>query len=247
MSRVQAIHRAFVLLEHMASREMGVTELAATTELPKSTVSRLLHTLELEGAVEHDHDSGRYRIGAGIASLAGARSHGTDLITRARPHLVVLAEEAGEDAGLAIPDGHRVHYIAQTDSNNPIQIRDWTGERLPMHAVASGLAILAHWPADALGRYLERPLPRFTEKTTTDPDELRARLATAKRDGWVWVHEELVEGLHAVAAPILDRGRPRGALHIHGPAFRFPPPKRADAIGHLVADRAAVVSSQLGV
>ncbi|MFQ5529064.1 MAG: IclR family transcriptional regulator [Gemmatimonadota bacterium] len=246
MSRVQAVHRAFLVMEQLASAEMGLTELATATDLPKSTIARLLHTLQYEDAVEQDQVSGRYRIGPSIASLAGTTDRSSDLISRARPHLVVLAQESGEDAGFAVPDGHRVHYVAQTDSDNQIQIRDWTGERLPMHAVASGLAILAHWPDEALERYLDQPLRAYTENTTTSPAELRERLEQTRRDGFVWVHQELVEGLNAVAAPILDkRGRPHGALHIHGPAYRFPQPDRAEAVATLVVEKAQLITDQL--
>lgn len=246
MSRVQSVQRAFLLLEQLASGEMGVTQLSVASDLPKSTVARLLQTLEFEGAVEQDDESGRYRIGPSIASLAGATTQASDLIARSRPQLVVLAHESGEDAGFAVPDGHRVHYIAQIDSDNPVQVRDWTGERLPMHAVASGVAMLAHWPAEAIERYLERPLQAFTDTTRTDPDDLRERLEQVRHDGFAWVFEELVEGLNAVAAPILDRrGRPRAALHIHGPAYRFPPPGRAEAIAHLVVEKAQLITNQL--
>lgn len=246
MSTVQSVHRAFLLLQKLSGGEMGVTELSDAASLPKSTVARLLKTLEHEGAVEHIPDSGAYRIGASLVSLAGSGAQAPDLISRVRPHLVLLANETGEDAGLSVPDGYRVHYIAQAHSDNPIQVRDWTGELVPMHVVASGLAMLAHWPDEPLERYLRRPLQRFTEETVTDPDRILTRLADVREVGHSWVFEEYVEGINAVAAPILDRrGRPRAAIHIHGPAYRFPPPDRRDAIADLVMEKARLVSEQL--
>ena len=159
---------------------------------------------------------------------------------------MVLANETGEDAGLSVPDGYRVHYIAQAHSDNPIQVRDWTGELVPMHVVASGLVMLAHWPDEPLERYLRRPLQRFTDRSVTDPDRVRVRLSEVRELGHSWVFEEYVEGINAVAAPILDhRGRPRAAVHIHGPAYRFPPPDRRDAIAGLVMEKARIVSEQL--
>lgn len=246
MTAVQSIQRAFTVLQQLASHEMGVTELAVACDLPKSTVARLLKTLELEGAVEQVAASGAYRIGPSIASMAGTISQSIDLIAWARPHLVVLAHETGEDAGLCVPDGYRAHYVAQEGADNPIQVRDWTGELVPMHVVASGLVMLAHWPEEALDRFLSKPLRRYTDATVTDPEAVRKRLATIRTTGHAWGREEFVEGINAVAAPILDpAGRPRGAIHVHGPAYRFPPRRGRAHVAALVAEKARLITEQL--
>ncbi|MDX1689679.1 MAG: IclR family transcriptional regulator [Acidimicrobiia bacterium] len=246
MTTVQSIHRAFVVMQQLASASMGVTELALACDLPKSTVSRLLRTLEAEGAVEQAGDGGRWRIGPVIPSLAGSTAFGVDLVARARPHLALLAHETGEDAGLSVPDGYRVHYVAQVDSDNAVQVRDWTGELVPMHVVPSGLAMLAYWPSERIERYLRRSLERFTDATVVDPDRVRTRLEAIRAEGYVWVFEEFVEGINSVAAPILDRrGRPRAAIHIHGPAYRFPGEGEETAIAHLVVEKASAISERL--
>ena len=51
MSGVQSVQRAFSILRALAAGTMGVTEVAKAVDLPKSTVARLLATLEEEGAV----------------------------------------------------------------------------------------------------------------------------------------------------------------------------------------------------
>lgn len=246
MTLVQSVQRAFTVLQQLASREMGVTELADACHLPKSTVARLLKTLEAEGAVEQVEVSGAYRIGPAIASMGAMISQSTDLIARARPQLVVLAQETGEDAGLSVPDGYRAHYVAQEGSDNAVQVRDWTGELVPMHVVASGLVMLAHWPVEPLNRFLTKPLRRYTDATVTDPETLRRRLHRIRRDGHAWGLEEFVEGINAVAAPILDpAGRPRGAIHVHGPAYRFPESGSRKALAALVSEKAALITAQL--
>jgi DNA-binding IclR family transcriptional regulator len=243
MSKVQSVQRAFLLLQQLASQEMGVTKLAEASALPKSTVARLLKTLEHEGAVEWDEEMARYRIGPSILSLAGSTDPALDLIARSRPHLVVLAQTTGEDAGLAVPDGRLAHYVARAETHSLVQVRDWTGERLPMHSVASGLAMLSFFPEAEREQYLAGPIERFTDATMTDPDELRARMAEIRAAGYAWCQADYVEGLTAVAAPILDgEGRPVGALHVHGPTFRFPPEGKREEIAALVADKARLVS-----
>jgi DNA-binding IclR family transcriptional regulator len=219
---VQSVERAFAILAALAGRTAGVTTLAARLGLPKSTVARLLATLQQLGAVERV-DGARWRIGPGVAALAAGASAERGLAALVRSELVSLVADLGEDAGLALPDGYDVHYIDQVESANPVQVRDWTGTRAPMHATPSGLVLLAEWPADAIAGYLRRDLERLTPRTVVDPERLRARLAEVRERGHAWGLEEFAEGINSVAAPVRDaRGQAIAAIHAHGPAYRFP-------------------------
>jgi DNA-binding IclR family transcriptional regulator len=243
MASVQSVTRAFSILEALATGDLGITELADRSRLPKSTVARLTRTLEEVGAVERIDDDGHYRIGPQIVALAGVASPTANLVSIVRPHLRMLAELTGEDAGLAVPDGHRAHYIDQASSDNDIQVRDWTGSRVSMHATPSGQVMLASWPEERLSRFLERPLNAFTDATITDADELRKRLARVHEDGYVWAYEELTEGLNSVATALRDsRGRLVGAIHVHGPAYRFPATGATEEVGRLLLE----VAQRLG-
>ena len=176
MSRVQSIERAFAVLGALGDGPLGVTEVADRVHLPKSTVARLLASLATEGAVEQVPDGTDYRIGGRLVTLAAGVRPTRSLVALARPHLVELAGSIGEAAGLSIPDGFLVHYVDQVDSPHPVGVRDWTGTRLPMHAVSSGLVILAHMhPAD-VEHLLAGPLERFTATTVVDPALIRERL-----------------------------------------------------------------------
>lgn len=243
MASVQSVTRAFRILEVLMTGELGITELAARADLPKSTVARLTRTLEDIGAVERVDDEGRYRIGPEIVTLAGVASPTANLVSIVRPHLRLLAEITGEDAGLAVPDGHRAHYIDQVSSENDIQVRDWTGARISMHATPSGQVMLASWPEDRLSRFLERPLNAYTDGTLTEPEELRKRLKMVHEDRYVWAFEELTEGLNSVATAVHDsRGRLVGAIHVHGPAYRFPAPGTTEKTGEMLVETAEKLS-----
>lgn len=239
MASVQSVSRAFSILEALSTGEMGITDLAARADLPKSTVARLVRTLEGLGAVERIDDDGRYRIGDQIVTLAGVASPTANLVSLTRPQLRFLAEQTGEDAGFSVPDGYRVHYIDQISSENDIQVRDWTGAQIAMHATPSGQVMLAFWPQDRLEHYHEKPLTSFTENTITDPEELRKRLVQIRRDGYAIGFEEFMEGLNSIAAPVFDsKRRLVGAIHVHGPAYRFPATDAVDEVGHLLIDTA---------
>ncbi len=243
---VQSIKRSFALLRALALGPVGVTELAERVDLPKSTVARLLASLEEEQAVEQTEAGGEYRLGSGLIDLAGSAPRGRNLVAAARPHLLELAESLDEVAGLSIIDGRQVYYLDQTESSSNIQVRDWTGEHAPLHAVPSGLVILAHQPERFIADYLAGPLEQCTSWTMTDPGELRDRLEQIRSIGYAWVYEEFAEDLNSVAAPVFeDDGRVEAALHVHGPAYRFPNPDDTHDHGMAVIEAARRLSQQL--
>ena len=243
MSRVQSIERAFAVLGALTDGPIGVTEVAERAALPKSTAARLLASLAGEGAVEQVPGDTRYRLGPRIETLATGLVATRSVVAVARPHLEELAASIGEVAGLSIPDEREVHYVDQVDSSNPVGIRDWTGSRVPMHAVSSGLVFLAHRPAAAIERYLAEPLVALTDRTVTDPDILRERLRAVALAGFAWVHDEFAAGISSVAAGIADgSGEVVAAVHVHGPSYRFPPPGREAALGLSVATTATRIA-----
>jgi len=244
---VQAIERAFVVLGTLGDGPLGVTEVAARAGLPKSTVARLLAALVAAGAVERVTGGTDYRVGGRMATLAAGGRPTRSLVAVARPHLVALAGTVGEAAGLSIPDGSLVHYVDQVDSPHPVGVRDWTGTRLPMHAVSSGLVMLAHRPPAEVDAYLARPLERFTPATVVDPAAVRERLRRVLLEGYAWTAEEVAEGITSVAAALAaEDGEVVAAIHVHGPSYRFPGgPQTATAIAEEVVAAAARISARI--
>ena len=246
MAKVQSIDRAFAILDVISASDLGITELAERVGMPKSTVARLVKTLVELGAVERVSPGSTYRIGPRLSGLSAGRSRAVELVARARPHLKMLADGLGEDAGLAVPDGNRVHYIAQEDALNNVVVRDWTGTLLPMHVVPSGLVILAHWPPDQLDSYIGSNPESYTRYTVTDPRMIRKRLKSIRTKRYAWVMDEFVEGISSVASPVYDRHmRVLGAIHVHGPSYRFPGSSDREAIAARVAEAAERVSVAL--
>jgi DNA-binding IclR family transcriptional regulator len=223
MSSIQSVKRAFDVLGSLGDGPLGVTEVADRAGLPKSTAARVLATLVGEGAVEQVPGDTSYRLGPRLITLAAGFSLTRSLAAIARPMLIDLAESSGEAAGLAMPDGDLVHYIDQVDTVQPVLVRDWTGARIPLHAVSSGQVLLAFRTPAAIERYLERPMERFTEGTLTDADAVRERLREVRRQGYIWAMDEFETGISSIAAPIADAsGEVIAAVHVHGPSYRFP-------------------------
>ena len=152
----------------------------------------------------------------------------------------------GEAAGLSVLDGREVLYLDQVDSDQPVQVRDWTGERICAHTGSSGLVLLAAALEADRERYLAEPLVGMTPRTTTDPAVLRRRLVEVAADGYAWTHGEYVEGISSVAAPLVGAGgQVVAAIHAHGPSYRFPAPGTADEVTDRVVEAARRISARL--
>ena len=246
MSTVQSVERAFAVLQCLASGPAGVSDVADRTDLPKSTVSRLLGTLVELGAVEQSETLGVYSLGELILDLSAAASPGRNLVALARPHLVELVAQIDEAAGIGVLDGSSVYYLDQIDGDHEVQVRDWTGESVDAHVVSAGLVLLAAAPKSAQEAYLARPLEAWTDHSVTDPVLLRQRLEDVRRSGFAWVFEEMSEGLNSVAAPVFNpAGTVIAAVSAHGPSYRFPAPGASASVAAFVVETAGRVSDRL--
>ena len=244
MSNVQSVERALAILRNLAASEAGVSELAERVGLPKSTVSRLLATLHDLGAVAPTDDG--YRVGPLITEIAAGTGRHEGLAALARPYLSGLVDAFGEDAGISVLDGGDVLYLEQLGSDAPVQLRDWTGERVPAHCVPSGLVLLALGDKAERESILGRPLARLTGNTMVAPAKLRRRLDGIVERGVEWVYGEFNDDINSVAAPVFDGGqRAVAAIHVHGPAYRFPGDRDPAHIAEGVRDAAERLSTRL--
>ena len=143
-------------------------------------------------------------------------------------------------------DGETIHYVDQVGSPNPVSVRDWTGSRIPLHAVSSGQVLLAHAPPTFVQRYLGRPMEPFTARTLVTADALLERMRAIRRDGYTWALEEFDEGISSVAAPVADAsGEVVAAVHLHGPSYRFPAAGDEGPLAEMVVGSAARISESL--
>lgn len=246
MAGVQSIERAFAILRVLARGAVGVTEIADRTSLPKSTVSRLLAALEHEGAVEQAEAGGGYGIGSALANLGGSASPDASLRVIVRPFIEDLAKLTGGSAGFTVRNGSNVYWVDNVDDGDElVTLADQTGQSFPLHAVPTGLALLAHFEADDLDAYLAQPLEALHERTVVDPAQLRTVLESY--GGGVVVSYEVVDaGINAFAAPFKGpAGDWIGALYVQGPSFRFPGDLDESVLVDLVSSAASELSARL--
>jgi DNA-binding IclR family transcriptional regulator len=239
MTGVQSVERALAILRALSTGPAGVTDIADRVELAKSTVSRMLATLERAGAVEQLGGGGPYRLGPLISEISAAAGPGRTLLEAAAPMLAELTAATGEAAGLSVREGDLVRFVLQTRPESEVQVRDWTGTTAPLHVGPSGLVMLAFATPEDVDRYLATPRSGFTERTVTDPSGIRERLERIRVSHVEWVFGEFSLELNSCAAPVFDAGgRPIAALHVHGPTYRFPGDASAEVIGTRLVDAA---------
>ena len=246
--QVQSVERAFAVLHAIARRpgRAGISTIARDVHLPKSTVARLLATMESIGAVERIGDETGYQIGPSIGALASEEVLPVQLATMSRPYLRELVDMTREAAGLTVPDGDDVLYIDQVQAEGPVQVQDWTGQRLAAHTVAAGFVFMAGWDEARLSRHLRSPLEPATDRTLVEAAEIRFRLAEVTRRGYAWTFDEFTEGISGVAAPVRDaEGAVVAAINVYGPTYRFPGDSSVEALGRAVAGAAGRVSALL--
>ncbi len=250
---VQSVDRALTILKLLAADgELGVTEIAGLIGVHKSTVSRLLGTLEAHDLAEQLPDRGRYRLGVGVLRLAGATRTRLDIVHQSRPVTLALAAEVGETVNVVILSGTETLYLDQVAGPSALQIHNWIGRRNPVHATANGRVLLAHASAAEAESVLAaalmpsgrlRPL---TGNTITDRSSLIVSLETARRQGFSVAIDELEIGLTAVAAPIRGvDGSVIASLSVSGPSFRLQP-ERISIVVEAVKVAAAAISQRMG-
>ena len=220
---VQSVDRALTVLEILAKRGVaGVTEIAGELGVHKSTASRLVAVLESRGFVEQLSDRGKYRLGYGIARLAGALTVHRDLAQAGRAVCQALAADTGETVNLAILDGGRVTNISEVRGSGAVAVQTWVGQSTPSHATSSGKVLLAHVPDLQLEALLGAELPRCTDHTITDLDLLARELDVVRERGWACTVEEYEPGLNALAAPVRDHyGTVVAAISVSAPSYRL--------------------------
>jgi IclR family acetate operon transcriptional repressor len=249
-SGLSSVGNAARLLKAFLSREkeIGVSELARRLDLGKSTVHRLLTTLQQARFVRFDPLASLWQVGVQAFIVGNAFARTRDVTMMARPYLRRLMEESGETVNLYVADeGGEAVCMGQVECRQLMRAIARPGGRVKMHCSGAGKAILAWMAEREVGRVLERHgLPRVTERTLATPRELKADLEQVRRRGYAVDDEEHAVGLRCVAAPVLDEhGAPLAGISVSGPTARIPD-HRLSLLGAMVAEAAHAVTAEAG-
>jgi len=198
----------------------GVSEIASELGLAKSTASNHLATLEAHEYVVRDGDT--YRIGLKFLNHGRYAKNRQQVMEVTPPRLEQLATDTSELIWLVVEEHGRAVYLHKAVGDQAVQTRESVGSRGYMHCIAAGKAILAHLPESYVRQIIERHgLPKLTEKTITDTNELSDELETVRAEGVAFNRQEEVTGVRAIGAPITVNKKVYGAVCVTGPAERL--------------------------
>lgn len=245
---IQSIQRAAAIMRCFteAEPELGVVELGKRLGLHKSTVSRILSTLMVEGMVSQNPETGKYRLGVGLVSLAGVALGRLNVRGVAQPHLNGLVEMSQETVNVVVQDGRECVNVERVASPRQIRYMGWIGRRMPLHCTAAGKVMLAFMAQPELNELLDSGLTRYTAQTVTDKSKMVGELDSICQNGYAIVHEEFEEEFSAIAAPVINHsGKLAGVISISGPTYRMGPGQIEAFVGPLL-ETASKASAEMG-
>ena len=210
---VKVIERALKMLNCFTKEKLSLSlvEISREIDLPPSTTSRILATLEKYNYLYRDEETQRYYLGPSIARLGTLCYSHMDFRRISVPYMVKLREIYNESVGLYVPNkSHRV-CIERIESTHPLKRILTIGDRLPLTRGASGRLLLAYQPQHVIDELL-----------LADPYTTHDRLAEIRQLGYSTSRSEREEGVVSVAAPIFDsQHNVVAALNLSGPAARI--------------------------
>jgi DNA-binding IclR family transcriptional regulator len=247
---IQAIERAFSIIELLGNTDchLGISVIAAQSDLPLATTHRVLTTLSRLGYVEQNPETNKYTLGVRILQFRGGAIEKLNLGVQAMPIMKILMNRVRETVHLAVLNKGEVVYIERVEGLRTQGMYTRIGKRGPAHCTALGKAILANadrsrWFDDVVHRHGLKP---FSATTITTVAELEEELEKVRKRGYAIDNCESGELVRCVAAPIRDyTEQVVAALSISGPQKQITV-ERLSELGQSVSWAADLISRRLG-
>lgn len=245
---VQSIDRAFDILEVLVenSEGLGVTEISNELNIHKSTVYRLLSTLQYRGYVKQNNE-GKYKIGLKLFEVGSLVINNIDLRKEVDPYLREIMKISQETVHLGVLDDNDVVYIDKVESHNTIRMYSRIGRRNHASSTSLGKVLLAYSDDEVVEEVIEEDgLKKLTENTITDKDEFYSHLSKIREQGYAIDDEEQEYGIRCIAGPIFNhKGDIIAAFSISGPVMRMTLEK-VDSLKEVVKEYSEKISQALG-
>jgi IclR family acetate operon transcriptional repressor len=156
--------------------------------------------------------------------------------------MIRLRDAVNETIHLSLPDA--LHSMVVVDRDHAARTFHPIGDTSPLHATATGHAILAQLPRSAVDEFASGTFEGYGEETITDPEKLRTELQRVRERRYAVNHNQYLQGVCAIAASVLDGdGVPLAAVAISLPDSRFEPGRLAE-LGRLVTETAAEITAR---
>lgn len=182
---------------------LTLSELSRHSGLPVSTAHRLAADLVAWGALERDV-AGCYHIGLRLWEIGSLAPRGLGLREAALPYLEDLSQVTRENVQLAVREGTEVVFVERIAGSGAVPVLTRVGGRFALTATGVGLVLLAYAPVEVQEQVLAGPVTRYTPRTMTAPQQIRAALADTRARGYAISDRQVTMDAVSVAAPIHD-------------------------------------------
>lgn len=221
---IRSVERALdvLLCFTIESPALSMSEISEKVGIHKSTIHRILATLENKNFVRRDQETGIYRLGFRLLQMANLSLEDVNIRHVSLPYMRRLSQEFRENVDLAILANGEVLFIDTFESNQPVKLAVSPGQHLPAYNSASGKAIFAFLPEELAIQVFKKYNPEFDAHVESDMQAFLEDLKLVRERGYALDCENLEPGVNAVAAPIGGiNKKPIASLAIAGPAYRL--------------------------
>lgn len=240
----KAMHMVRVL--GLSKREMSLSEIAAATQMPRSTAYKYLRTMCDSGFLVHNKAGDTYRMGLLMWEMSQIPHDIQQVRDLAKPAMQQLRERFDETVNFAVLEGTDVIYLEIVHSERTLRMQAVLGGRYPAYQTGLGKAMLAFIAPEDRQRHLPATLIPQTPSTIVSLPDLDRALMRVRQVGYSLDHGEIDDGINCVAAPLFgSESAVVGAVSIASPSSRMNGRREQEmAAGLLAATRE--VSQRLG-
>jgi len=246
---MRAIERVTSIMSVLArtSRPLTLSEVALGTGLSAPTTFRFLRSLEDQGLVAADEETGKYRLGYRLLEWTSGLLRQVDVVAIARPYVVAIRNRLNESVGLAVPSNDFWIRVARADASREVRRVLDIGERAPLHWATSGLVFLAALTDAELDAYVRRVQDDpSVSPPLADLRHVRAMIARIREADFAEQVAPRADGSATVAVPIRRHdAQVVAVISVTGPAPRYSPEVRSLWIDTTVS-AAREISEALG-
>ncbi len=246
---VKVLEKAMKILDVYSRDESAFTldDLTKRTGLDKSTVFRILRTMEKNGYIRYDQEDGFYRLGLRFMELGGVVHSSTSVRKSASPYLESIARSLKATILVGVIIDDQFSYIDKKEGDSILRIPSYLGAKMLPAESFLGLTLLAFMDASETKRLLrQHRLKKHTERTVTKLAEVEARLDHAKHKGYFVERGEFFDGVTQIGVPIRGAaGNTVAALGACLQEFRVSSENLGKTVQAL-AETAKLISRELG-
>ncbi|MED4228728.1 IclR family transcriptional regulator [Neobacillus cucumis] len=180
----------------------GITEIANALQIHKSTVSRLIADLLVEGFLQKEGH--KYSLGFSLLSISGVITSHLEIHRESKDVLKKLVSDLEESAHIAILEGKEITYVNKIECADPVSLLSSIGKKNSVTCTSAGKVLLAFEPNDKIESIMAEGLQRMGPNSITAPEQLKGQLSQIKQQGFSICIDEMHENVVSIAAPVRD-------------------------------------------